>query len=91
MSFESRQKKRRHKRAVAKSRRIGKSSGRWFLTVAKRPGRFGCCSRPFKRGDAIVYRHEPKMIRCEGCAARDPESAGARPSLRYDQVRRAAA
>jgi hypothetical protein len=91
MSYQSRQKKRRYKRVERKAKRTGDTSRRWFLTIAKRPGRFDCCRRTFARGDAIVYRHEPRTIRCQGCAARDPESASARQSLRYDQARRSAA
>jgi hypothetical protein len=40
MSYESRQKKRRHKRVEAKARqrRSPESARRWFLTLAKKPG-----------------------------------------------------
>jgi hypothetical protein len=78
MSYQSRQKKRRHKRAEAKARkrRTPDTARRWYLTVAKRPGRFDCCRRMFVRGDAIVFRYEPRTVRCLRCAERDPESKG---------------
>jgi hypothetical protein len=78
MSYESRQKKRRHKRIEQKAKR-GRSSEtatRWYLTIAKRPGRFDCCRQTFARGDAIVFRYEPRSIRCQRCAELDPESKG---------------
>lgn len=62
-----------------------------FLTVAKRPGRFDCCRRTFARGDAIVFRYEPRAVRCQRCAELDPESKGYGTSIRYDNARRAAA
>jgi hypothetical protein len=87
MSFESRQKKRRYKRVEAKARRsrTPESAGRWFLTLAKKPGRYMCCGRRFDRGAELVYRHEPREVRCLGCAQRDPESKRYRTSLRYDR------
>jgi hypothetical protein len=91
MSYESRQRRRRYKRVERKAKRTGDTARRWFLTIAKRPGRFDCCRRTFARGDAIVYRHEPKAIRCLRCAELDPESKGYRTSIRYDIARRAAA
>jgi hypothetical protein len=78
MSYQSRQKKRRHKRTEqrAKRGRSSQTAARWFLTIAKRPGRFDCCRRTLKRGDAIVFRYEPRAIRCQRCAELDPESKG---------------
>jgi hypothetical protein len=90
MSYESRQKRRRHKRieAKARQRRSPESAKRWFLTLAKQSGRFGCCGRRFERGAEIVYRHEPREVRCARCADRDPESSGYRPSLRWERKQR---
>jgi hypothetical protein len=92
MSFESRQKKRRHKRVEAKARqrRSPESAGRWFLTLAKQPGKFGCCGDRFECGAEIVYRHEPREVRCVSCAERDPESQGYRPSIRWERKQRVA-
>jgi hypothetical protein len=90
MSYQSRQKKRRYKRTEARARkqRTAETARRWFLTVAKRPGRFDRCRQMFKRGDAIVYRHEPRTVRCQRCAERDPESKGYRPSIRWERKQR---
>jgi hypothetical protein len=93
MSYESRQKKRRHKRieARAKQRRSPESARRWFLTLAKKPGKFACCGAGFERGAEIVYRHEPRevrCVRCVRCAERDPESSGFRPSIRWELAKR---
>jgi hypothetical protein len=89
MSFESRQKKRRHKRVEAKARqrRSPESARRWFLTLAKKPGKFACCGDRFERGAEVVYRHEPRELRCQRCADRDPECRYW-PSLRWERARR---
>lgn len=73
VSYESRKKKRAYKRAEARSRRSPETARRWFLTVAKKPGRFACCGRRFDRGAEVVYRHEPREVRCMRCADRDPD------------------
>jgi hypothetical protein len=88
MSFESRRKKRRHKRieAKARQRRSPESARRWFLTLAKQPGKFSCCGGVFERGAEIVYRHKPREVRCVRCADCDPESKGYRPSLRWERA-----
>ena len=93
MSYESRQKKRRHKRieATARQRRSPESARRWFLTLAKKPGTFGCCGAGFERGAEIVYRHEPREVRCVRCATRLEDSSGFRPSLRWERAKRKAA
>ena len=89
MSYESRVKKRRHKRVERKRRRTPASAGRWFLTLAKKPGRFDCCGDRFERGAEIVYRHEPREVRCVRCADRDPECRY-RPSIRWERAKRVA-
>jgi len=92
MSYESRQKKRRHKRIEAKGRRrrSPESARRWFLTLAKKPGRFACCGAGFDRGAEIVYRHEPRETRCVRCAERLEDSKGFRPSIRWERKQRVA-
>jgi hypothetical protein len=92
MSYESRQKKRRHKRIEAKARQrpSPESARRWFLTLAKKPGRFTCCGVGFDRGAEIAYRHEPREVRCVSCAESDPESKGYRPSIRWERKQRVA-
>ena len=89
MSYESRQKKRRHKRveAKAKQRRSPESARRWFLTLAKKPGRFDCCGDRFDRGAEIVFRFEPRSVRCQRCA--DREGLRYRLSLRWERAKRA--
>jgi hypothetical protein len=86
MSYESRKKKRRHKRFEQKRRRAPETAKRWFLTLAKKPGRFDCCGDRFDRGAEIVYRHEPREFRCVGCAGR----AGLkyRLSMRWERAKR---
>jgi hypothetical protein len=42
----------------------------------------------FERGAEIVYRHEPREVRCVRCAERDPESKGYRPSIRWERKHR---
>jgi hypothetical protein len=90
MSYESRQKKRRYKRIEAKGRQRGslESARRWFLTLAKKPGRFACCGAGFDRGAEIVYRHEPHETRCVRCAERLEDSKGFRPSIRWERAKR---
>jgi hypothetical protein len=89
MSYESRQKKRKYKRieAKAKKRRTPESARRWFLTLAKTPGKFDCCGKRFERGGEIVFRYEPRSVRCVACASRDPESNGFTPSIRWERAR----
>jgi hypothetical protein len=88
MSYESRVKKRRHKRVEGQRRRAPETAGRWFLTLAKKPGRFGCCGDRFERGAEIVYRHEPREVRCMRCA--DRGGVKYRPSLRWERKQRVA-
>jgi hypothetical protein len=93
VSFQSRQKKRRYKRIEAKSRqarRAPETARRWFLTLAKKPGRCSRCGDGFERGAEIVYRHEPREVRCLRCAGRDPEIRF-RPSIRWERARRSEA
>ena len=86
MSFQSRQKKRRYKRIEQKQRRAPETAKRWFLTLAKKPGKFDCCGIGFDRGAEIVYRHEPREFRCQRCA--DREGLKYRASQRWERARR---
>jgi hypothetical protein len=92
VSFQSREKKRRHKAALTKvkTKRTRETAKRWFLTLARRPGRYLCCGHRFDRGDEIVFRFEPRGIRCVRCAGKHEDSAGYRPSLRWDKAQRKA-
>ena len=72
MSFQSREKKRRY-RAVEKKvkrKRSSATAGRWFLTLASKPGLCATCPARFARGAEIVYRHEPRETRCVRCGSR---------------------
>jgi hypothetical protein len=88
VSYESRKKKRQYKgiEADTKRRRTPESARRWFLTLAKKPGKFECCGKRFEHGAEIVYRHEPREVRCVRCADRDPECRY-RPSIRWERAR----
>jgi hypothetical protein len=89
MSYESRKKKRQYKRieVSAKRRRTPESARRWLLTLAKSPGKFECCGNQFERGGEIVYRHEPREVRCVRCADVDP-NCRYRPSIRWERTMR---
>jgi hypothetical protein len=90
MSYQSRQRKRRYKRleAQAKRKRSAGTAQRWFLTLARKPGKCGRCGDGFGRGAEIVYRHEGRDVRCLHCADRDPEARSYRASMRWERARR---
>jgi hypothetical protein len=73
--------------AGARKKRTEETARRWFLTLAKKPGRFDCCGDRFERGGEVVYRHEPRAVRCVRCA--DRGGVKYRLSLRYERARRA--
>jgi hypothetical protein len=89
VSFESRRKKRRYKAAVKRSKRAPETASRWFLTFARENCRCASCGDRLKWKGEIVYRHEPREIRCVACAGREPDSRGFRPSLRWERANRA--
>jgi ribosomal protein S27E len=90
VSYASREKKRKHKRIEKKARRSrsAETARRWFLIVAKKPGRCSICRTGFGRGAQVVYRHEGREVRCERCAALLEDSKGYRASLRWEKQRR---
>lgn len=89
MSYESRLKKRRYKRteAKAKKHRTSQTGSRWFLIVAKHPGRCSVCRTGFARGDDVVYRHDGQLVRCEPCGSSREDSKGFRPSLKWERAK----
>jgi hypothetical protein len=89
VSWQSREKKRRYKRAVKKAKRTyaEESARRWYLTLAKKKTACACCGRVIGPGGEMVYRHEPREIRCLPCASRDPESKAWRRSLRWEKAK----
>jgi hypothetical protein len=88
VSYESRQKRRRYKRIERRRKRTPESAKRWFLTVAKKPGKYMCCGERFDRGAELVYRHEPREVRCIRCAGRLEDSKEYRPSVRWEKAQR---
>jgi hypothetical protein len=90
VSFKSREKKRRYKRAVERSKRIRseETAGRWFLTLARKNCVCACCPSRIGAGGEIVYRHKPREVRCVRCAERLEDSRGFRPSMRWEKARR---
>jgi ribosomal protein S27E len=90
VSFKSREKKRRYKAAVKKSkqRHAPETARRWFLTIARKPGACARCGDKLAGGAEVVYRHEPREVRCLRCADRLEDSKGYRPSLRWERARR---
>jgi hypothetical protein len=92
MSFQSREKKRKYKAAVAKStrRHSSETARRWFLTISRKAGACDVCGDKLAAGADVVYRHEPREVRCVSCAESDPESKGYRPSIRWERKQRVA-
>ena len=91
MSFESREKKRRYKAAVKKSRRRSpETAKRCFLTIARKPGVCARCGDRLAGGAEVVYRHEPRETRCLRCAERLEDSKGYRLSIRWERKQRVA-
>lgn len=91
MSFQSRQKKRKYKAAVKQAkRRSPETARRWFLTLARKPGRCAECGDRLAGGAEVVYRHEPRETRCVRCAAQLEDSKGYRPSIRWERKQRVA-
>jgi hypothetical protein len=91
VSFQSREKKRRYKQAVERSRReyAAETRQRWFLTLVTRKGAVcACCGRSLRKGGEMVYRHEPVELRCVECGRREPASKGFRPSVRWERAQR---
>ena len=88
MGYRSRERKRRHKIAVAKTRREHAEliARRWFLTIAKRTSRCTGCGRLLRPEGEIVYRHEGRLTMCVPCADADP-LVEYRPSVRWERWR----
>ena len=89
MSFNSRQKKRHVKIAVAKSKREHGEvmSTRYYRTLVKRPARCSACGKHLRVGDEMVYRHNGPVTLCIRHADEDPLVAG-RTSAKWEQWRK---
>ena len=92
MSFQSREKKRKYKAAVKKSKRrhSSETAKRWFLTISRKAGACDVCGDKLAARAEVVYRHEPREVRCVRCAERLEDSKGYRPSIRWERKRRVA-
>ena len=92
MSFQSREKKRKYKATVAKSKRrhSSETARRWFLTISRKAGACACCDDRLASGAEVVYRHERRETRCLRCANRLENSKGYRPSIRWERKQRVA-
>jgi hypothetical protein len=92
VSFQSRQKKRRYKAAVKRSKRAhpAQTQQRWFLTLGTRKATVcAVCRVKLVKGGEMVYRHQPVEIRCVDCGRRERDSKGFRPSIRWERARQA--
>jgi len=92
MSFKSREKKRRAKLAISKSRTENrdKMAGRHYLTVVSRTCSCNDCGRRLHEGRECIYRHTPRGVLCMPCA--QAQGLHYRLSERWEkQHRRAAA
>jgi hypothetical protein len=89
VSFQSREKRRKYKRAVAKTKRVrwDETARRWFLTLARKDCRCACCGQQLERKAEVVYRHEPREVRCVRCAGQLEDSKAYRPSIRWERAR----
>jgi hypothetical protein len=87
MSFKSREKKRRAKLAISKSRRDNKEkmAGRHYLTIVSRTCSCNGCGGRLQEGRECVYRHTPREILCLHCAR--ARKLQPRPSERWEQWR----
>jgi hypothetical protein len=86
MSFESREKKRRRKRAITDVRaRHGETmAARHYLTVVSRHCCCNRCGGSLRAGrDDCVYRHTPREILCIRCA--DEQKIRYRTSRKWDR------
>ena len=60
----------------SKRRHSSETARRWFLTISRKAGACDVCGDKLAAGADVVYRHEPREVRCLRCAERDPESKG---------------
>jgi hypothetical protein len=89
MSFESRERRRRARIAVAQAKRTHGEvmRARYYLTLAKRACRCSACGGRLAPGVDIVYRRDGPVVLCVFCADRDP-LVEYRPSARWERAKR---
>ncbi len=89
MSFKSRQKKRRARVAVARTKRQHRDvmATRYYRTIVKRAARCSACGKHLRVGDEMVYRHNGQVTLCIRHADEDP-LVNYRTSTRWEERRR---
>lgn len=91
MGFKQRERKRKAKAAQGlaqqSARRSGVSADSWWLTIARVKAACARCGGLIQVGSDLVYRHEPRELRCMDCGARLKDSKGYRTSLRWSRER----
>jgi hypothetical protein len=90
LSYRSRERKRRAKAAIAKTKRESSSviSVRYYRTIVKHACRCSACGGRLRIGGEMVYRHNGPVTLCIGCADKDP-LVNYRLSLRWERAQRA--
>lgn len=89
MSFRSREKKRRTRVAVARSKREHGDvmRTRYYLTIVKSPARCSACGKHLRVGEEMVYRKDGPVTLCVPHADEDP-LVEYRTSTRWEKGRR---
>jgi hypothetical protein len=88
VSFESREKRRKAKAAIARNKRghATEIARRWYLTIVRRKTRCATCGGVLFAGRPMVYRHQPRKSLCLPCA--DAAGIDYRPSQRWEKSAR---
>ena len=91
MGYQSREKKRRMKAAVARTKRqySDSTAARYLLTAVKHQCRCAACGFRMVPGGDMVYRRLGPVTLCVSCADADP-LVDYRPSIRWEQRRQKA-
>jgi DNA-directed RNA polymerase subunit RPC12/RpoP len=91
LGFKQRERKRKAKAAQEfaqrSARRSGVSAASCWLTLAREKAACARCGRLIQVGGDLVYRHEPRELRCMDCGVRLEDSKGYRTSLRWSRER----
>jgi hypothetical protein len=88
MSYRSREKRRRIRVAVERSKRQHGDvmRTRYYLTIVKSPARCSACGKHLRVGDEMVYRHDGPVTLCVPHADEDP-LVDYRTSAKWEQWR----
>jgi hypothetical protein len=79
MSYRQRERKRRKKAAAGAAGDVGE----WWLILARKDCACARCGGWFRAGREMVFRHNPRELRCVMCV----ESGTYRPSARWGEAR----